>query len=238
MTRSADEGAPDDGSRRATRVKVCGVTNAEDRDAAVAAGADAIGLIAGVTVDTPREVDLDTAADLARNVPPLVTSTLVTMPEDPATAIDRVERVGPDAVQVHGLAPDEVAELADALAAPDGDGPSASVVAAVDAEAGASTLAAYAEAADALLVDSVDEDGGGGTGETHNWERTSERVAGLDTPVILAGGLTPENVAAAVATVDPFAVDVASGVEREGGLKDHGAVRRFVRAATREVSVA
>ncbi|PSP52513.1 N-(5'-phosphoribosyl)anthranilate isomerase [Halobacteriales archaeon QH_3_68_24] len=236
MTRGADEGAPDGGSRRATRVKVCGVTNAEDRDAAVAAGADAIGLIAGVTVDTPREVDLDTAADLARNVPPLVTSTLVTMPEDPATAVDRVERVGPDAVQVHGLAPDEVAELADALAAP--DGPSASVVAAADAEAGASTLAAYAEAADALLVDSVDEEGGGGTGETHDWERTSERVAGLDTPVILAGGLTPENVAAAVATVDPFAVDVASGVEREGGLKDHDAVRRFVRGATGEVTPA
>ena len=236
MTRGASEAAPDGGVRRATRVKVCGVTNAEDRDAAVAAGADAIGLIAGVTVDTPREVGLDTAADLARNVPPLVTSTLVTMPEDPATAVDRVERVGPDAVQVHGLAPDEVAELADALAAP--DGPSASVVAAVDAEAGASELTASAGAADALLVDSVDEDGGGGTGETHDWERTSERVADLDTPVILAGGLTPENVAAAVATVDPFAVDVASGVEREGGLKDHGAVRRFVRAATREVSVA
>ena len=236
MTRGASEAAPDGGVRRATRVKVCGVTNAEDRDAAVAAGADAIGLIAGVTVDTPREVGLDTAADLARNVPPLVTSTLVTMPEDPATAVDRVERVSPDAVQVHGFDADEVAELADALTTP--DGPSASVVAAVDAEAGASTLAAYAEAADALLVDSVDEDGGGGTGETHDWERTSERVADLDTPVILAGGLTPENVAAAVATVDPFAVDVASGVEREGGRKDHDAVRRFVRAATREVSVA
>ena len=236
MTRGASEAAPDGGVRRATRVKVCGVTNAEDRDAAVAAGADAIGLIAGVTVDTPREVDLDTAADLARNVPPLVTSTLVTMPEDPATAVDRVERVGPDAVQVHGLAPDEVAELADALAAP--DGPSAPVVAAVDAEAGASELTASAGAADALLVDSVDEDGGGGTGETHDWERTAELVADLPVPVVLAGGLTPGNVAAAVETVDPFAVDVASGVEREGGRKDHDAVRQFVRGATGEVTPA
>jgi len=227
-----------DGGREAvpTRVKICGVTNAEDRDVAVAAGADAVGLVAGVTVDTPREVDLDTAADLAAGVPPLVTSVLVTMPEDVATARDRVERVRPDAVQVHGLAPDELAALTDALDAPDAVG--TSVVAAVDADAEDARLVAYADAADALLVDSIDEDGGGGTGRTHDWERTRERVATLDVPVILAGGLTPENVADAVATVGPFAVDVATGVERAGGVKDHEAVRQFVRRATRAVSVA
>jgi phosphoribosylanthranilate isomerase len=87
-------------------------------------------------------------------------------------------------------------------------------------------------------VDSIDEDGGGGTGRTHDWEQTRERVADLDTPVVLAGGLTPDNVAEAVATVDPFAVDVATGVERSGGVKDHDAVRAFVRAATREVTAA
>jgi len=235
---ATDGGRPDapDGGRGSgpTRVKICGVTNAEDRDAAVAAGADAVGLIAGVTVDTPREVDLDTAADLAAAVPPLVTSVLVTMPADVETARDRVERVGPDAVQVHGLAPDELATLADVLAAPEGTG--TSVISAVDAEADESRLAACADAADALLVDSVDEDGGGGTGRTHDWERTRERVATLDVPVILAGGLTPENVADAVATVAPFAVDVATGVEREGGVKDHDAIRQFVHRATREVT--
>ena len=219
-----------------TRVKICGITNAEDRDAAVAAGADAVGLVAGVTVDTPREVGLNTAAELAAGVPPLVTSVLVTMPEDATTARDRVERVRPDAVQVHGLGPDELAALTDALAAPDGAG--SSVVAAVDADAEDARLAACADAADALLVDSIDEDGGGGTGRTHDWERTRERVAALDVPVILAGGLTPENVADAVATVGPFAVDVATGVERAGGVKDHEAVRQFVRRATRGVSVA
>lgn len=229
--------SPDGGRERPpTRVKICGITNAEDRDVAVGAGADAVGLVAGVTVDTPREVDLDTAADLAAGVPPLVTSVLVTMPEDVATARDRVERVRPDAVQVHGLAPDELAALTDALDAPDAVG--TSVVAAVDAGAEDARLVAYADAADALLVDSIDEDGGGGTGRTHDWERTRERVATLDVPVILAGGLTPENVADAVATVEPFAVDVATGVEREGGVKDHDAVREFVRRATREVNVA
>jgi phosphoribosylanthranilate isomerase len=221
-------------STSGTRVKVCGVTNAEDRDVAVTAGADAVGLIAGVTVETPREITLEEARNLARGVPPLVSAVLVTMPGDPATAHERVTQVRPDAVQVHGLDPDEVADLADTLDA--ADGPDASVVAAVDAGTGESTLRAYADAADALLVDSVDEAGGGGTGRTHDWERTRERVDTLNVPVVLAGGLTPDNVAAAVATVDPFAVDVATGVERSGGLKDHDAVRAFVRAATREVT--
>jgi len=227
-----------DGGRESppTRVKICGITNAGDRDVAVAAGADAVGLVAGVTVDTPREVPIDTAADLAAGVPPLVSSVLVTMPEDAETARERVERVGSDAVQVHGLAPDELATLADALAAP--GSADASVIAAVDADADDDHLRACADAADALLVDSIDEDGGGGTGRTHDWEQTRERVATLDVPVLLAGGLTPENVADAVATVGPFAVDVATGVERAGGVKDHDAVRQFVRRATREVSVA
>jgi len=220
---------PDPPADARPRVKICGITTAEDRDAAVAAGADAIGLIAGVTVETPREIGLDDARDLAGGVPPLVTAVLVTMPDDAGTARERVERVRPDAVQVHGLDPDAVGELADAPA---------SVVAAVDAETDAATLSAYADAADALLVDSVDAEGGGGTGETHDWERTREVADRLDVPVVLAGGLTPDNVGEAVATVAPFGVDVATGVERTGGVKDHDAVRRFVANARREVTAA
>jgi phosphoribosylanthranilate isomerase len=218
---------PDPPADAGPRVKICGITTAEDRDAAVAAGADAVGLIAGVTVETPREIGLDDARDLAGGVPPLVTAVLVTMPDDAGTARERVERVRPDAVQVHGLDPDAVGELADAPA---------SVVAAVDAETDAATLSAYADAADALLVDSVDAEGGGGTGETHDWERTREVADRLDVPVVLAGGLTPDNVGEAVATVAPFGVDVATGVERTGGVKDHDAVRRFVANARREVT--
>jgi len=202
------------------RVKICGITRERDRDVAVAAGADAVGLIAGVAVETPREVSLDRAADLAEGVPPLVTSVLVTMPADADEARRRIEQVRPDAVQVHGCSVETVAALSDAPA---------KVVAAVDADA--DDLAEYAAAADAVLVDSLDEQGGGGTGETHDWERTRSHVADLDTPVILAGGLTPDNVAAAVETVDPFGVDVASGVEREGGVKDHAAVGAFVERA-------
>ncbi|QSG12668.1 Phosphoribosylanthranilate isomerase [Halapricum desulfuricans] len=205
-----------------TRVKVCGFTREADLEAAIAAGVDAVGLIAGVTVDTPREIDLEVASRLAATVPPLVSSVLVTMPGDAGEARRRIERVRPDAVQLHGLDPVDVAALADAPA------DVIAVVEPTDPE-----LDAYAETADALLVDSIDAEGGGGTGETHDWERTREIVTGLDVPVVLAGGLTPENVSTAVETVDPFAVDVASGVEREGGVKDHDAVERFVERATR-----
>jgi phosphoribosylanthranilate isomerase len=226
---SDDDSAASDGEsegvaipRRRTRVKVCGVTRDHDRDAVVAAGADAVGVICDVPVDTPREVDAPTAADLVAGVPPLVTAVLVTMPDSVAAAVRLVERVDPDAVQIHArLSPQEI----DALAGRIGQ----RVIAAVDADA--DDIADYAAAADALLVDTVDESGAGGTGETHDWDRTRERVADLDVPVILAGGLTPDNVGIAVATVDPFGVDVASGVEREGGVKDHEAVELFVRAA-------
>lgn len=207
-----------------TRVKICGVTGSEDRDAVVAAGADAVGVIHGVPVDTPREVDEATAADLVDGVPPLVTSVLVTMPTTVQEAVTRVDAVEPDAVQVHdGLSPAELGALDSRI--------TQSIVAVVGADA--PDIDDYAAHADALLVDSVDADGGGGTGETHDWERTRDLVDSLDVPVVLAGGLTPENVASAIETVDPFAVDVASGVESEGGRKDHDAVERFVRNATR-----
>ncbi len=207
-----------------TRVKICGVTDNKDRDAVIAAGADAVGVIHGVPVDTPREVDEKTATTLVDGVPPFVTSVLVTMPTTVQEAVRRIDRVEPDAVQVHdGLSPAELGALASRI--------TQDIVSVVEADAPA--IEDYADHVDALLVDSVDADGGGGTGETHDWERTRNLVDSLDVPVVLAGGLTPENVAEAVETVKPFAVDVASGVESAGGKKDHDAVERFVRNATR-----
>jgi phosphoribosylanthranilate isomerase len=202
-----------------TRTKVCGVTREADLRTAVDAGADAVGVVADVTVETPREVPVERAGELLAAVPPLVTGTLVTMPDDADAAVDLVERLTPDAVQVHGLGPAGTRELRERIAVP--------VLAAVEA----GEAARHAGAADALVVDSLDEQGGGGTGETGDWTRTREVVAALDVPVVLAGGLTPTNVAEAVRTVQPFAVDVASGVESSGGVKDAEAVRAFVARA-------
>jgi len=207
-----------------TRVKICGLTSATDRDAAIDAGADAVGFISGVAVDTPREVAPRTAAELVAGVPPFVTSVLVTMPDSVQEAVDLQAQVRADAIQIHGsLSPGKLGGLAERT--------DAGVIAGVDVDE--PQLRAYAEAADALLVDSADESGGGGTGRTHDWTRTREVVAAYDTPVVLAGGLTPENVAEAVETAAPFGVDTASGVEQAGGVKDHDAVERFVAAAQR-----
>ncbi|MHB9286761.1 phosphoribosylanthranilate isomerase [Halobacteriales archaeon Cl-PHB] len=208
-----------------TRIKVCGVTSAADRDAVVAAGVDAVGVIVDVPVDTPRAVAADRAAALLEGLPPFVSGVLVTMQSAVQPVVDLQERVGADAVQVHdGLDPDGLEAL--------GQRVDADVVAVVDGQAPA--VRAYADAADALLVDSVDAEGGGGTGRTHDWDRTRDIVADLGVPVVLAGGLTPENVGEAVRTVEPYAVDTASGVESAGGQKDHDAVAAFVRHASRQ----
>ncbi|MFC7234340.1 phosphoribosylanthranilate isomerase [Halosegnis marinus] len=201
------------------RAKVCGLTSEADVRAAVEAGADAVGFIVDVDVDTPREVTPATAERLVETVPPFVTATIVTMPDSAAEAVTLAELVGADAIQTHGLPPEDVAVLVANFYGP--------VVPAVPTDG----VADYAGVGHALLVDTPSEAGGGGTGETHDWAATREATADLDRPVILAGGLTPDNVADAVAAVDPYAVDVASGVESEGGVKDHDAVRAFVRNA-------
>lgn len=212
-----------------TRVKICGITREADLSAAIEAGADAIGLISGVGVDTHREIDPATAADLAAAAPPFVTTTLVTMPSDPPDAVDIARTVGPDAIQLHsGFDADELGF--------------------VRAETEAKLLLAVGhdehkraraldDAVDALLIDSTSEAGGGGTGQTHDWEATGHLARELTSPVVLAGGLTPENVAEAVQVAGPFGVDVASGVELENGKKDHNAVARFVANAGRGVQL-
>lgn len=203
-----------------TRVKICGITSRNDLELAVRAGADAIGLIVDVDVETSREIDPDLAVELARATPPLVTTVLVTMPDTPETTVELASRIQPDVVQIHGEStPGDLAYLSANL-----DGDVIKAVSPGEAET-------YETVADALLVDSLDETGAGGTGKTHDWDRTRELVEKLSAPVVLAGGLTPENVAEAVETVRPFAVDVASGVEAKAGRKDADAVASFVRRA-------
>jgi phosphoribosylanthranilate isomerase len=209
------------------RAKICGVTEEADLRAVADAGADAVGVVAEVSVDTPREVAPNRAAELVDAAPPFLSTVLVAMPDSATRAVELAGAVAPDAIQLHG----------------DFDGDDlryvrretrADVITAVDA-ADADRARGYDGVADAILLDSTTESGAGGTGETHDWRTARDLVAALSTPVVLAGGLTPANVAEAARTVEPYAVDVASGVERAGGRKDHDAVAAFVRNADAEV---
>lgn len=207
-----------------TRVKICGVTRNDDLGAAAGAGADAVGVVCDVPVETPREVSPERAAALVATAPPFVTTVLVTMPAGPERAIELVDAIEPDAVQIHGgMRPGDLAYVRAKV--------DARVLFAVDAD-DVADAAVYDDVVDALVVDSADGAGAGGTGETHDWDRTRAATGDLSSPVILAGGLTPDNVAEAVRTVEPFAVDVSSGVEAREGVKDTDAVRSFVERAT------
>ena len=198
-----------------TRIKLCGVTNEEDLQAVSAAGADAVGLITGVADTSPRSVSPGAAARLARASAPFLSTVLVTMPESVSDVTRLTERVRPDVVQIHGVD----VELAAAI-----EGEVASLIVAADV----SEATRFEGVPDAILVDSVDASGAGGTGETTDWSRARGLVERLSTPVILAGGLTPENVATGIERVQPYAVDVASGIEATDGRKDHQKLRSFV----------
>lgn len=203
-----------------TRVKICGLTNEDDLEAVAAAGADAVGVVCDVPVDTPREVSIDRARRLVAAAPPFLTTVLVTMPSGPERAIELVEAIEPDTIQVHGDV--RSGDLAYLRANVD-----AQFLLAIGADE-AEAADAYDDVVDGFVVDTPAEGGGGGTGETHDWNRTRRVTTDLESPLILAGGLTPGNVADAISTVEPFAVDVASGVEADGGVKDPVAVRSFV----------
>ena len=202
------------------RVKICGIRTSAELEMAVAAGADAIGVLVDVPVDSPREIDIQQARSIVEQCPPFLTSVLVTLPSTLEETVTLVETVAPDRLQVHGECSRSMLE---ALATHQ---PVIRAVESTDTDA----IESARPIVDAVLLDSTDAAGGGGTGRTHDWDLAADRVARLDTPVILAGGLTPENVATAVARVEPYGVDVASGVDGDHG-KDAVAVHRFVERA-------
>jgi phosphoribosylanthranilate isomerase len=210
------------------RSKICGVTNEADLRAVAESGADAVGVITEVSIDTPREVPPDRAADLVAAAPPCLSTVLVSMPDTATRAVELAGAVAPDAIQLHGEFDDEDVRYVRREARAD-------VITAVDAT-DPDRVRGYDGVADAILLDSTTEDGAGGTGETHDWDAARTLVDDCTTPIVLAGGLTPENVADAIRTVEPYAVDVSSGVERTGGEKDHDAVASFVRNVSLEVS--
>lgn len=210
----------------AVRVKICGITRKEDLDAATMAGADAIGFLVGLD-SSPRGISLGDAEKLIRQVPPFVKTVLVTVPASLEELVTTYEALNPDAVQIHGENLHDVGAVRDRL-------PNTLLIGAVKVNApeAIDNATDTAKMFDAVLLDSFVEGKHGGTGVVHDWN-VSQHVKRLihPKPLILAGGLNPGNVAEAVRTVEPYAVDVSSGVERQPGIKDHKKMVEFVKNA-------
>lgn len=215
-----------DGARM--RVKVCGVRSAEDLRIVLEAGADDIGLICGTTHVSEDALTPDEAARLAA-MAPNASTVLVTHLVDPAEVLALAARIGVRGIQLHG----PIGDAATAAVRAGARGLRVTRALHVIDGMGLAEIPRLARSADALLLDSRTADRLGGTGRVHDWS-ISARIRELagDTEVILAGGLRPSNVAAAIAAVRPAGVDANSGLEDARGRKDPGLVREFVENAT------
>ena len=198
-------------------VKICGITSLRDAEHAVACGASAIGFV--FWPGSPRAVDPQRAREIAMSLPPFVTPVGVFV-NQPIDAVNDISaRVGLGAVQLHG---DEDLVYATGVTRPVWK---------------AMSLAAAAGIEDwppaiRILLDAHDPVQRGGTGKTIDWDRAA--ILARRRPIVLAGGLTPENIVAAVACVRPFGIDVSSGVERAPGVKDPKRVEALFSALARE----
>ena len=211
---------------RSVRVKICGITREEDLAVAVAAGADAVGFLVGVP-SSPRNLTLKRAEKLLRQVPIFVDSVVVTAPQNIEGLAKICERLKPIAIQIHGKKQLEASEIREIIR-------NTRLIKTiyVNPAALSETTIKDSKIFDAILLDSFTRGQYGGTGRIHDWKLSRQiREAVAPTPVILAGGLKPENVKEAILTVQPYAVDVASGVELRPGIKDPEKVRAFVENA-------
>ena len=198
------------------RVKICGITNIEDARHASACGADALGFV--FYLGSPRYVDPEQARGIIAELPPLVTTVGLFVNETPARVREAVEFCGLDAVQLHG---DETPEQCQY--------PPHRVIKALRLNDRIENGVFASYQVSSLLLDAYVPDQFGGTGKKCDWQRAAEVAAKYR--IILAGGLTPDNVAEAIQQVHPYGVDVSSGVEKKAGQKDPEKVAKFIRMA-------
>ncbi|MEO8257356.1 MAG: phosphoribosylanthranilate isomerase [Acidobacteriota bacterium] len=189
-------------------IKICGITRLEDARFAVACGATALGFV--FWPDSPRAIDPARARAIAASLPPFVTPVGVFV-NQPADEVTRVAAdVGLGVVQLHG---DESLEFAASLNRP--------VLKAMTLDGAIESWPGETM----ILLDAHDPVRRGGTGRTIDWTRAAAMAARR--PIVLAGGLNPDNVAEAIDRVRPFGIDVSSGVESAPGIKDHGRLTRL-----------
>jgi phosphoribosylanthranilate isomerase len=211
---------------RRVKVKICGITRAEDLEVACKAGADMVGFVVDVP-SSPRSLGVEKAENLFRLVPQNAKSVLVTVPKTPSQLVKVCKRLKPDIIQLHGGNVKDYIAVKRVI-------PEVLIVGAVhvgnDSEPLESALE-IAEFFDGVLVDSYKMGAYGGTGINHDWSVSRKlRDAVYPKPLILAGGLNHQNVREAIKTVAPYAVDVSSGVEASPGVKDHRLMEAFIKA--------
>ena len=200
------------------RIKICGITNLEDALAAVDAGAHALGFM--FYDASPRFVTQRAAADIIRALPPFVAKVGVFVNPSRESVVQTIAECGLDTLQFHG---DEAPEFC--------LGFGLKTIKAFRIRGAESLQALAAFPTDAWLLDSFVAGQLGGTGAQFNWAWAAEAARAAPRRIILAGGLTPENVARAVQQVEPYALDVSSGVESKPGKKDAQKMQRFIAAA-------
>ncbi|MGQ9722156.1 MAG: phosphoribosylanthranilate isomerase [Candidatus Jordarchaeum sp.] len=212
------------------RVKICGITSTEDLHTAVKAGADAVGFVVNVP-ESPRNLSVEKAKEIMKSAPLFVQTVIVTVLRD-VNHLEKIhEELNTGTIQVHG-SNQMYREIRERL-------PDTRLIGAIPAETknALNTATQAAETLDAILLDTHVPGKYGGTGKTHDWNLSKQvRDAIHPKPLILAGGLKPENVKQSITRVKPYAVDVSSGVEVRPGVKDPRKVYRFVKNA-KEVEI-
>ena len=201
-----------------TRIKFCGITRVEDAQAAVAFGVDAIGLV--LTQKSSRFAGIERAREIRRCLPPFVAAVVLFMDDDPVWIAQAIAEIAPDLLQFHGseTAVECVGYGCRYLkAVAMGSGPDVGAVV-------GRVIAAHPQAA-GFLLDGHAAGEQGGSGKAFDWSRIP---ADLQRPLLLAGGLTCDNVGIAIRAARPYAVDVSSGIESAPGIKDADKMRRFV----------
>lgn len=203
-----------------TRIKMCGITRKKDAEAGIQAGLDALGFI--FYEKSPRNVTPDFVRKVVAKIPPFIDCVGVFVDRDREEVEEIVEYCGLTHAQLHGNERPKYCERLERFASP------CRVIKAfrVGKKSSASEFTPYDAVVRGYLLDTYVKDSAGGTGKTFDWDII--RSLDLKRPLILAGGLSPDNVVQAVKSVTPYGVDVNSGVETEPGIKDHSKLYDFV----------
>jgi len=198
-----------------TRVKICGITRYEDAKAAIDDGADALGFV--FYEPSPRYITIDNAATIFNKIPPFINMVGLFVNADYNFVLKACNTLNINLLQFHG---DESETYCSSFGKP--------YIKAIRIQKSTNLLEVSHQfhSASGLLIDAFDKDKFGGTGETFDWGLLQTQC---DLPVILAGGLTPNNISDAISRTNPYAVDVSSGVEASKGVKSHPLIKQFMK---------